>query len=116
VHQWLGVRPDLGFGRLEVVPQVPQGQTRVAGSNILVGNGTVDVTATHTGNVFTATVQAKVKADLTVGQTVPAGARVGSVTLNGKQVHFTVRDTNRGQEVLVDADGGGSQQLVVTTA
>jgi hypothetical protein len=116
VHQWLGVRPDLGFGRLEVVPQVPQGQTRVAGSNILVGNGAVDVTATHTGNVFTATVQAKVKADLTVGQTVPDGASVSSVTLNGQQVHFTVRDTNRGQEVLVDTHGGGSQNLVVTTA
>jgi hypothetical protein len=116
VHQWLGVRPDLGFGRLEVVPQVPQGQTRVAGSNILVGNGAVDVTATHTGNEYTATVRAKVKADLTIGQTVPDGAKVSSVTLNGKHVHFTVRDTNRGQEVLVDAHGGGSQHLEVTTA
>ena len=33
VHQQLGVRPDLGRGRLEVVPQVPDGQPRVAGSD-----------------------------------------------------------------------------------
>ena len=31
VHQQLGVRPDLGHGRLEVVPQVPDGQPSVAG-------------------------------------------------------------------------------------
>jgi hypothetical protein len=116
VHQWLGVRPDLGNGTLEVVPQVPQGQSRVAGSNILVGDGSVDVTATHSGNLYTATVLAKVGADLTVGQTVPSGAEVRSVTLNGKQVHFTVRQTNRGQEVLVDAQAGSSQRLEVTTA
>jgi hypothetical protein len=116
VHQWLGVRPDLGFGRLEVVPQVPQGQTRVAGSNILVGGGSVDVTATHSGNLFTTTVWAKVGADLVVGHTVPDGATVRSVTLNGKRAHFTVRDTNRGQEVLVAARAGVSQRLEVTTA
>jgi hypothetical protein len=34
VHQQLGVRPDLGFGRLEVVPQLPEGQSRIAGSDI----------------------------------------------------------------------------------
>ena len=28
VHQWLGVRPDLGRGSVTFVPQVPDGQTR----------------------------------------------------------------------------------------
>ena len=117
VHQWLGVRPDLGFGQLEVVPQVPDGQARVAGSNIRVGSGSVDVTATHSGNLFTATVRAKVGGtDLVVGQTVPSGAAIRSVTLNGRQAHFTVRQTNRGQEVLVAARTGTSQRLEVTTA
>ena len=37
VHQQLGVRPDAGRGRLEVVPQVPDGQPRVAGSAIRLG-------------------------------------------------------------------------------
>ena len=31
IHQQLGVAPDLGNGRLDVVPQVPAGQTRVRG-------------------------------------------------------------------------------------
>jgi hypothetical protein len=116
VHQWLGVRPDLGNGRLQVVPQVPQGQTRVAGSNILVGKGSVDVAATHSGNLFNATVLAKVGAGLIVGQTVPDGAKIRSVTLNSKRAGFTVRHTNRGQEVLVPTQAGSSQQLEVTIA
>jgi hypothetical protein len=116
VHQWLGVRPDLGNGRLEVVPQVPQGQTRVAGANIRLGKGFVNVAATHSGNRYTATVLARVGAHLTVGQTVPDGAKIRSVTLNGKRAHFTVRHTNRGQEVLVHARTAGSQRLEVTTA
>src|SRR5207247_4360440 len=43
VHQWLGVRPDLGNGSLEVVPQVPDGQTTVEGRDIRLGHGSVDV-------------------------------------------------------------------------
>ena len=43
VHQQLGVSPDLGRGQLTVVPQVPDGQSRVAGSNIRLGGGSVDV-------------------------------------------------------------------------
>ncbi len=39
VHQWLGVRPDLGAGRLSVVPQVPQGQHSVQGKDIRLGRG-----------------------------------------------------------------------------
>jgi hypothetical protein len=116
VHQWLGVRPDLGFGRLEVVPQVPDGQTRVAGANILLGRGSVDVSATHAGQLYTTTVRVRVGADLVIGQTVPSGAKVRSVTLNGKKAHFTVRHTNRGQEILVSARAGASQHLEVTTA
>ena len=45
VHQQLGVRPDLGRGRLEVTPQVPQGQRRVAGENIRLAEGSADVSA-----------------------------------------------------------------------
>jgi len=43
-------------------------------------------------------------------------AKIRSVTLNGRRAHFTVRHTNRGQEVLVDARAAGSQRLEVTTA
>jgi len=39
IHQQLGVDPDLGHGRVSVIPQLPQGQHKVAGSNIRVGRG-----------------------------------------------------------------------------
>ena len=39
VNQQLGVRPFLGDGALQVVPQVPKGQPSVAGSNIQFGDG-----------------------------------------------------------------------------
>ena len=58
VHQQLGVRPDLGHGRLEIVPQVPAGQPRVQGENIRLGGGSADVLATHAGRRYTTTVEA----------------------------------------------------------
>src|SRR4029079_9562472 len=56
VHQWLGVRPDLGTSRLDIVPQVPDGQTRVQGKNIQLGGGSADVLATHHGDRYTTVV------------------------------------------------------------
>ena len=52
VHQWLGVRPDLGNGTVEFVPQVPQGQTSVSGADIALGLGSADVSATHSGQSY----------------------------------------------------------------
>lgn len=115
VHQQLGVMPDLGFNRLEVVPQLPPGQSRIAGSHIVVGNGAVAVTATRTGSTYTTTVTATASAELRVGVTLPAGSRVGVVTLGGRSVHYLVRDTHRGREVLVAAATGSRQVLVVRT-
>jgi hypothetical protein len=56
-----------------------------------------------------------VPVDLTLGHTVPLGATVTSVTLNGSPVGYEVRDTNRGQNVLVDAPDSRTQTLLVTT-
>ena len=50
VHQQLGVSPDLGRDYLAVVSKVPAGQSRIAGSNIRLGNGSVDVTAVRTAS------------------------------------------------------------------
>ena len=57
VHQQLGVRPDLGRGDLEVVPQVPGGQERVAGSNIRLGTGAVDVAAERDASTLSTSVK-----------------------------------------------------------
>jgi hypothetical protein len=118
VHQWLGVRPDLGWGRVEFVPQVPQGQTTVQGAHIRLGGGFADVRATHTGNSYQTTiaVSQRVGADqVAIGHTLPAGARPAAVVLDGRQVHnYQVVETNRGTEVTAPTSAG-SHTLTITT-
>jgi hypothetical protein len=88
IHQQLGVTPDLGHGRLSVVPQVPAGQTEIAGSNIRLGSGHLDVTARQAGKVLSVRVNAAVNAKLNVGVVLPAGAKVASVRLDLKQARL----------------------------
>jgi hypothetical protein len=114
VHQQLGVRPDLGRGRLEVVPQVPS-SAPIAGRGIRLGRGgSVAVVAAHTGRRYTTTVTARARVRLRIGHTLPAAAAVRRVTLNGRTVGHGERRTNRGLEVTVAARAGRVQRLVVT--
>ena len=107
VNQQLGVDPQLGNGLLEVLPDVPSGQSSVSGTNIRVGTGSVDVAATHHGSSYTTTVSASLACTLHVGATLPAGAKIHLVTLNGSPARYMVRDTNAGRQVLVSAPCGG---------
>ena len=85
VHQQLGVRPDAGRHALEVVPQVPGGQTRVAGASIRLGDrGAAAVEASRSGKRYTTRVQVGAPiTKLAIGHTLPAGATVASATLDG---------------------------------
>jgi len=84
-----------------------------------LGTGSIDVRAAHSGNRYqTDVVRNRLQVRLTVGQVLPAGARVGTVTLDGAPARYTVTDTHRGREVLVptpSAGTGGQSRLVVTT-
>ena len=80
---------------------MPARQSSVSGTNIRVGTGSVDVAATHHGSSYATTVTASLSCTLHVGATVPAGATIHQVTLNGSPAHYTIRDTNAGREVLV---------------
>jgi glycogen debranching enzyme len=117
VHQWLGVRPDLGNGRVEFVPQVPQGQSSAEGKDIRLGDGSADVLAARSGSSFhtvidTRGVDAK---EIVIGHTLPRGALPVAVVLDGRTVHdYEVRETNRGTEVTVST-GPGRHTLTVTT-
>jgi hypothetical protein len=113
VHQQLGIRPDMGRNALAVVPQVPPDQPSVSGKNIRLGDGSVNVSAEHVGKTYKTRVSTELDVDLTIGHTVPREAKVGSVKLNGGNVKYTARNTNRGQEVLVEAPETGTQELVV---
>jgi hypothetical protein len=104
IHQHLGVDPDLGHGRISVVPQLPEGQQKVAGSNIRVGSGSVDVSARLTGKALSTDVTAKgVSAALTVGAVLPSGAKVKSVSVDGQAAQYKLVTTSRGTEVQVPA-------------
>jgi hypothetical protein len=110
VHQWLGVRPDLGNGFLEVVPQVPDGQTTVQGRDIRLGDGSADVEATHDGDSYSTVIDVsrRVGADeVVIGHTLPRGTQPATVVLDGKAIHnYKVRETNRGTEVTVPTTSG----------
>lgn len=115
VHQQLGVRPDMGRRALEVTPQVPQGQSSVAGSNIRLAGGAVDVAASHSGDAYRTGVTLRVGLSrFTIGHTLPRGASVRQVTLNGQPVAYDTVTSNRGVEVLVTAPTSGTSELVVT--
>jgi hypothetical protein len=110
VHQWLGVRPDLGRQRVEFVPQVPQGQTSVQGQDIRLGGGSADVLAAHTGSSYRAEINTTkgVGADeVVIGYALPSGAQPAAVVLDGRPVHnYQVLPTNRGAEVTISTTAG----------
>ena len=118
VNQQLGVRPFLGDGALQVVPQVPPNQPSVAGQNIRLGDGSVDVFAAHADNRYETrlTVDRLHLRSLQIGHTLPAGSTPSTVLLDGRPAHdVSVRQTNRGVEVIAPVHGSGEHTLVVTT-
>jgi hypothetical protein len=116
VHQQLGVSPDMGNNRLDVVPQVPAGQSTVSGRDIRVGHGAVDVTAEASkGSLRTVVTDRSSGAAILLGQVLPTGAKVASVTLDGKTVDYKVLRTARGSEVVTSAaPRHGTSVLVIT--
>jgi hypothetical protein len=119
VHQQLGVRPFLGYRTLQIVPQVPGGQPSVAGTNIRLGKGSVDVFASHAGRRYTTRlrVHGLHLRVLEIGHTLPSGTRPGTIRVDGHRASaVAIRATNRGVEVTVPVRGNGLHTLVVRTA
>ena len=60
-----------------MIPQVPDGQPGVEGSDVRVGRGSIDVAASRAGKAYTTKVNAtKTPGDaLTLGVTLPVGSR-----------------------------------------
>jgi hypothetical protein len=117
ISQQLGVRPSIGTGKLEVVPQLPEDQKKIAGSDIRLGKGSVDVEASVKGSTYTTTTTLdgiEGLKDVRVGITLPADEEAKSVTLDGERVKKpTVRETTRGVEVTVKVPSTGKHVVVV---
>lgn len=106
VHHQLGVSPDAGRNELTVVPQIPDGQQRIAGNGIRIGGGTIAVQAERDADTLRTVVDRTPDTGLSIGHVLPTGAQVRSVTLDGRQVDHRAVATARGQEVMVRADPG----------
>lgn len=116
VGQRLGVRPDAGRGRLEVTPQLPPEEPRIGAENVRIGEGSIDVEASAEGSEYRTRVTCHVSIDrLVVGHTLPGDAGIVSVTLDGEDAEYVVRETNRGREVVVETDSAQERTLVVET-
>ena len=114
VAQQLGVSPDLGRDRVSVVAQVPEGQKKVSGRHILLGDdGEVAVTARQSKRELRTEVRlARAGTRLTIGHVLPEDAKVRSVRLDGKRVDADIVSTARGRE-LVATTHAGAHVLVI---
>jgi hypothetical protein len=116
IHHFLGIRPDVPTGSLTVAPDVPESWTKpISVHNLQVGGGTVEVSASHDGNRYTTEVSASTRWKLAIGHTLPEGAQVQSVTLDGQPADYRAVETSRGLEVRVGTNTNQHHTLVVTT-
>ena len=108
VAQQLGVSPDLGRDRVSVVSQVPAGQRRVEGRNILLGNdGTVAVRARASRRQLRTEVTLSRRGTaLTIGHVLPTDSSVRRVELDGRPVDWRIVSTARGRELVADTTAG----------
>jgi hypothetical protein len=114
VAQQLGVTPDLGRDAVSVVSQLPQGQRRIAGRNIRLGDdGSVAVEAAATSSVLRTRVQLdRPGTALIIGHVLPATAEVRRVTLDGKDVDWRIVTTARGRELVADTTDGRHELII----
>jgi hypothetical protein len=115
IYHFLGIRPNVPAGSLSVVPDVPDDWPGLSVKNLQVGGGTVAASASRSGNSYTTEVSASTRWTLTIGHTLPPGAAVQSVTLDGQPVNYQTVDTTRGREVRVQTRTDQSHTLIVTT-
>ena len=106
IHQWLGVSPDLGRGRVAVVPQIPDGQTTASATKIKLGSSSIDVAAEHSGQNYVTKVTRHGRMALTIGAVLPAGSKIASATLDGHPVKPRLVRTARGLEAVVKVKAG----------
>src|SRR5215217_8055290 len=115
IHQFLGIDPNIPAGTLSVVPDIPDSWPGLSVQNLKVGDGTMTASASRKGKRYTTEVSAPAGWTMTIGQTLPAGSTVKSVTLDGSSTTYDVVDTTRGREVRVETTTDQNHTLVVTT-
>ncbi|MBV8900672.1 MAG: hypothetical protein JOY92_11250 [Verrucomicrobia bacterium] len=115
IYHFLGFRPDIPEREIRVVPELPPGWPTLSVDNLRVGAGTMSASATHDGTHYTTQASAPSGFRLQLGYALPPDSIITSVTLNGRNSAYEVRDTHRGREVIVTTNSGPGLRLDVTT-
>jgi glycogen debranching enzyme len=115
VTLYLGIEPDAPAGSLSVVPDLPSTWPELSIDELRVGSSEISVSAQHSGKLYVTSVAAPTGWKLTIGQTLPANSQIQAVTLNGSPAAFQIVPTNRGEEIHVQTNSGGTQEVRIQT-
>ena len=115
VDLFLGIKPNAPARSLSVVPDLPSSWPDLSIDELRVGSCEISVSAQHSGKSYVTTVASPAGWSLTIGHTLPADSQIQSVTLNGYHPSFQIVDTDRGREVHVQVNSGGTHKLTVQT-
>jgi len=115
VELYLGIKPDAPAKSLSVVPDLPGSWPELSIDNLRVGSSQIAVSVRRAGINYITTVSAPAGWSLTIGYTLPANAQVKSVRLNGSPAAFRIVSTNRGEEIHVQTNSGGTQEVRIQT-
>jgi hypothetical protein len=115
VELYLGIKPDAPAKSLSVVPNLPGSWRELSIDNLRVGSSPIAVSVRRAGINYVTTVSAPVGWSLTIGYTLPAKAQVKSVRLNDSPAAFQIVPTNRGEEIHVQTNSGGTQEVRIQT-
>jgi hypothetical protein len=115
VTLYLGIKPDAPAGSLSVVPDLPSTWPALSIDELRVGSSEISVSAQHSGKSYVTSVAAPTGWKLTIGHTLPANSQIQSVTLNGSPAAFQIVPTNRGEEIHVLTNSGGTQEVQIQT-
>jgi hypothetical protein len=115
VTLYLGIKPDAPARSLSVVPDLPGSWNELSVDDLRVGPDQIAVSVRRAGINYTTSVAAPVGWNLTIGYTLPANSQIKAVTLNGSPASFLIVTTNRGEEVHVQTNSGGTQEVRIQT-
>jgi hypothetical protein len=97
------------------VPDLPCSWPELSVNNLHVGSDQIAVSVRRAGTDYVTTVSAPVGWSLTIGYTLPANTQVKSVRLNDSPAAFQIVTTNRGEEIHVQTNSGGTQEVRIQT-
>jgi hypothetical protein len=112
---YLGIKPDAPAKTLAVVPDLPGSWKALSIDNLHVGSDQIAVSVKVAGINYVTTVSAPAGWSLTIGYTFPVNTQIKSVRLNNSPAAFQIVNTNRGEEIHVQANSGGTQEVRIQT-